>query len=104
MPTHKQNFLKKHNLPPDTSLSLAEVSKLTKIPVSILQEVYNRGIGAWVSSSPSQIRMKGTFQKGGTAPKSARLPKEAWAMARVYSFIQKGTTYKTTDSDLAKKS
>jgi len=102
MPTHRESFLKKHGLPKDTSLSLQEISKITKIPVKGLQEVYNRGIGAYKTNLTS-VRMKDTFEKGVVAPASMKLPKEAWAMARVYSFIQKGTTYKTTDSDIAEQ-
>ena len=102
MSTHRENFLRKHGLPLSTSLSIKQISDLSKIPVSVLQQVYNRGIGAWKSSSAGQIRMKGTFQKGGSAPKSARLSKEQWAMARIYSFVDKGKTFQTADSDLAK--
>jgi hypothetical protein len=28
---------------------------------------------------------------------------EQWGMARVYSFLNKGKTYETTDADLAKR-
>lgn len=103
MPTHRQSFLKKNNLPKDSSLSLMEISKISGVPLKGLQEVYNRGIGAWKSSDPTQIRMQDTFEKGGSAPKSERLSKEQWAMARVYSFVDKGKTYKTTDNDIAVK-
>ena len=96
--------MKKHNLSADTSLSISEVSKLTKIPRSILQEVYNRGIGAYKTNITS-VRLKSDFSKNPNPniPASDRLSKEQWAMARVYSFVQKGTTYKTADSDLAEK-
>jgi len=52
----------------------------------VLQEVYNRGIGAY-KTNPLSVRMKGTFKKGVNAPMSQKLSKEQWAMARVYSFI-----------------
>jgi len=51
-----------------------------------LQEVYNRGIGAY-KTNPTSVRMKGTFKKGVAAPMSMKLSKEQWAMARVYSFL-----------------
>jgi len=100
--THRENVLKRFGLPLDTSLSLAEVSKLSKIPKRYLQQVYNRGIGAY-KNNPTSVRMKGTFKKGVNAPMSMKLSKEQWAMARVYSFVDKGTTYHTTDADIAAK-
>jgi hypothetical protein len=39
----------------------------------------------------------------GKYPRSARLGKEQWALARVYSFIDRGTTYQTADNDIAQK-
>lgn len=70
----------------------------------VLQEVYNRGIGAW-KSNPTSVRIQGSFAKNpdmGRYPRSARLPKEQWAMARVYSFLDRGKTYWTADADLAR--
>ena len=83
--THRQHFLKEHSLD-DKGYSLEELSKISGVPLSILQEVYNRGIGAY-KTNPLSVRMKGTFQKGVAAPMSQKLSKEQWAMARVYSFI-----------------
>lgn len=83
--THKQNFLKKHNLP-DRGYSLNDLSKISGKSKRILQEVYNRGIGAY-KTNPESVRMKGTFEKGVNAPMSQKLSKEQWAMARVYSFL-----------------
>lgn len=54
------------------------------IPVSILKEVYRRGIGAW----PTGHRKRAT--------------KEQWAYARVNSFLVGGKTFFTADQDLAK--
>ena len=61
-----------------------------------LQEVYNRGIGAY-KTNPRSVRMKGSFKKGVNAPMSKKLSKEQWAMARVYSFIDKNPKH---DADL----
>ena len=105
MPTHRENFLRKHGLPRDTSLSMSEISRLSKVPMAALQEVYNRGIGAW-KSNPESVRLKSNFSKNPNMakyPRSARLTKEQWAMARVYSFVDHGKTYKTTDKDIATK-
>jgi hypothetical protein len=39
--------------------------------------------------------MKGTFEKGVKAPMSQKLSKEQWAMARVYSFLDKNPKHDT---------
>ena len=96
--THKQRVLKRYGLP-DTGHSLEELAKVSGYSRGTLQQVYNRGIGAY-KSNPQSVRMKGTFEKGVNAPMSQKLSKEQWAMARVYSFIDKGKTYYTTDADL----
>lgn len=83
--TNRQEFLKKYKLE-DRSYSIKELSVITGEPVRILQQVYNRGIGAY-STNPQSVRMKGTFKKGVNAPMSMKLSKEAWAMGRVYSFL-----------------
>jgi len=85
MPTHRQNFLKKYKLE-DKSYSLTELSKISGVKLSTLQEVYNRGIGAY-KTNPTSVRLKGSFKKGVAAPMSQKLSKEMWAYARVYSFL-----------------
>jgi len=101
METHKERVLKKYKLP-DVGYSVKELSKITGISSRILQEVYNRGIGAWKTNIES-VRLKKDFSKNPDTvkyPRSSRLSKEAWAMARVYSFIDRGVTFFTADSDL----
>jgi hypothetical protein len=83
--THRMNVLKKLRLK-DEGYSLTQLAKASGIPRKTLQEVYNRGIGAY-ATNPTSVRMKGTFKKGVDAPMSQKLSKEQWAMARVYSFI-----------------
>lgn len=105
METHKERFLKKHKLPSNTSLSLEEISKLSGVPVTALQEVYNRGTGAY-SSNLGSVRLLKDFSKNPDTkkyPASSRLSKEAWSFARVYSFVDKGKTFRTTDNDIARK-
>jgi len=70
----------------DKPYSLTELSKISKYSLKTLQEVYNRGIGAY-KTQPSSVRMKGTYKKGVNAPMNQKLSKEQWAMARVYSFL-----------------
>jgi hypothetical protein len=85
MPTHRENFLRKNNLE-DKSYSLYELAKISGYSKNTLQQVYNRGIGAY-QSNPISVRLKGSFKKGVQAPMSMKLSKEQWAMARVYSFL-----------------
>jgi hypothetical protein len=94
--THRENVLKKYGMS-DRSYSIHELSKISKIPARILQEVYNRGIGAY-KTNPESVRIKGTFKKG-PAPMSQKLSKENWAYARVYSFIDGNPKH---DDDLRK--
>jgi hypothetical protein len=93
--THKENFLRKMNLP-DKGYSLVELAKIASIKPSILQEVYNRGIGAY-NTNPQSVRMKGSFKKGVNAPMSQKLSKEQWAKARVYSYLDNNPKH---DKDL----
>ena len=62
--------------------SLSEISKATHIPLWTLKTVYNRGLAAWR-----------TGHRPGASP-------QAWAYARVHSFVTKGKTYYTADADL----
>ena len=84
MPTHRQNFLKKYKLE-DKSYSLSELAKISGYSRATLQEVYNRGIGAY-QTNPISVRTK-DFKKNVKAPMSQKLSKEQWAYARVYSFL-----------------
>ena len=93
--THRQHFLKVNKLE-DRSYSLSELSKISGYSLKTLQEVYNRGIGAY-KTSPLSVRMKETFKKGVNAPMSQKLSKEQWAFARVYSFLDGS---KKHDTDL----
>jgi hypothetical protein len=103
--TYRQQFLKAFDLPDPTPLSLKEIADLSGIKKSILQQVYNRGTGAW-KGNLSSVRLKKDFSKDPDTrkyPRSARLSKEAWSFGRVYSFIMGGKTWRTADSDLAAK-
>jgi hypothetical protein len=93
--THRTDFLKKYKLE-DKGYSLEELSKISGEPLSILQQVYNRGIGAY-KTNPLSVRMKGTFKKGVKAPMSRKLSKEQWAFARTYSYLMKNPKH---DNDL----
>jgi hypothetical protein len=101
--TNSQAFKKRHGFSENHPLSLSQIASLSGISQSILQEVYNRGIGAY-KTNPTSVRMKGSFVKGIDAPMSQKLSKEQWAMARVYSFVMKRKgTWGSHDADLAAK-
>jgi len=101
--THRENVLKRYGLA-DKGYSLRQLAEITSIPVSILKEVYKRGIGAYSQGSSKygvspSVRLKGSFVKNVDAPKSAKLSPQQWAMARVYSFIDGNPKH---DNDLRK--
>tara|TARA_R100001591_G_scaffold62045_4_gene71490 strand:- start:735 stop:1040 length:306 start_codon:yes stop_codon:yes gene_type:complete len=90
MSTNKHKFNLKYKQPKDQSNSKSDIVKLTKIPKRILDDVYDRGIGAYKTNRES-VR---------PSVKS----KEQWAMARVYSFVMKAPgTWGRADKDLADK-
>jgi hypothetical protein len=93
--THRTRVIKKLGLE-NKPHSLEELAKASGISHSVLQQVYNRGIGAY-KTNPISVRLKGTFQKGISAPMSMKLSKEQWAMARVYSFLDGNPNH---DNDL----
>jgi hypothetical protein len=99
MSTWKQKFNKKFGFEKDAGHSRAELSRITGISPSILTEVYKRGIGAWQTNIES-VRVAKTGKKDPSAPRSVKMGKEQWAMARIYSFIMGGKTQKTADADL----
>jgi hypothetical protein len=98
MSTWKEKYNKKHGFAADAAHSLEDIAKTTGIKKSILQQVYNRGTGAWKSNIAS-VRLK-SGRKDAGAPRSAKMGKEQWSMARLYSFVGGGTTQKTADKDL----
>jgi hypothetical protein len=65
--------------------SLKQKSAATGVPLSYIQESYNRGMAAW---------------RTGHRPGATQ---QQWGYARVHSFLLCGKTYHTTDSDLAQK-
>ena len=99
MATHKQEWNKRHGFDKDKSHSKAEIARVSKIPLKTLDKVYDRGIGAY-KSNPESVRLKGSYKKGVKAPMSKKLSKEQWAMARVYSFVNKVEGKKKLNHDL----
>lgn len=77
--SYTQHFRKKY---PGIK-SLPDIAKATKIPLKTLKTVFDRGMAAWR-----------TGHRPGASP-------QAWAYARVHSFVVKGKTYYTADADLS---
>ena len=69
---------------PDAT-SLEQKAKVTGVPLRFIKESYNRGMAAWRTG----------HRPGAT--------EQQWGYARVHSFLLGGKTYRTTDSDLARK-
>jgi hypothetical protein len=100
MATNRKKFFKLHGIPEESSISMEDVATLADMPIQALQEVYNRGIGAW-KTNPTSVRLKGTFEKKANAPRQSRISKEAWANARVYAFVMKTPkVYYGADNDI----
>ena len=89
--TNKEEYNKRHKFKKDEPHSKKEISKISSIPMKVLDEVYDKGIGAY-KTNPKSVRPQ---------VKS----KEQWAMARVYSFANKleGKKKLNHDRDLLKK-
>ena len=89
--THKQQYNKRHGFQKDEGHSKAEISKISKIPLSILNDSYDRGIGAFKTNRAS-------VRPGITSA-------EQWGFGRLYALVnkmEKGVKL-NFDTDLAKK-
>lgn len=96
--TYKQKFNKKYGFKLAEPHSKKDIAKITGIKKSILDDVFDRGVGAWKNNQASVRNVKGV--KGGPGKK---MGKEQWAYARIYSFVMGGRTQSTADKDLAIK-
>jgi hypothetical protein len=99
--TNRKQFLKKHNLPETTSLSLEDISNLSGFPLQALQIVEARGYGAW-RQNPRSVRLLGSFAKDVKAERRSRLSAQAWAFGRIYAFVNKSKkVFYGADKDVA---
>lgn len=88
--TNSRAFKKKHGIGADEGLSLSQIAKLSKMPLGALQEVFNKGVGAY-HTNPTSVR-------------SSVSSPEQWAYGRVYSFVMKRkTTFGGSDKHIAEK-
>lgn len=90
MKTNREMFLEKHGLDKDTQLSLDDIARLSRMPISALKQVYKRGIGAYYTN-PESVRPQ------------VKSPQQ-WAMGRVFAFVMKGKgTYYGQDADIVRE-
>lgn len=87
--TWKQKYNKKYGYAENESHDLEEIAKDTGISLKGLQQIYNKGIGAY-KTYPESVRPN---------VKS----KEQWAMARVYSAVMGGKASKIDANELKMK-
>jgi len=99
MTTNKQKFNKRYGFKLNEPHSKKEISKITGVSMSILDQVYDRGLGAR-KSNPQSVRSATTGKKVGGSSLAGKMTGPQWAMARVYSFVVGGRTQKTADKDL----
>ena len=101
--TNKNKFNIKYGFKRNEPHSKSEITKITGIPKRILDQVFDRGVGAR-KSNPESVRQVGTGKKVGGKSLKGKMSAEQWGMARVYSFVmkQKGT-WRGADKDLADK-
>jgi len=83
--TRKSNYTQKWNKMFPNAKSLEAKSKASGVPLKYIKESYNRGMAAW---------------RTGHRPGATQ---QQWGYARVHSFLTKGKTYHTADSDIVKK-
>ena len=87
--TWKDKYNKKYGYDDNSSHDLHEISKDTGVSIEGLQQIYNKGIGAF-KTNPESVRPN---------VKS----KEQWAMARVYSAVMGGKASEIDSNELKKE-
>jgi len=85
-----------------TEAILREKAKESGISYSTLQNVYNRGIGAW-KTNPESVRLM-SGEKNYSSSRAGKMSKEQWALSRVNAFISKRkSVFYGSDNDLRVK-
>lgn len=87
---NSREFKKLHGIQLNETLSLKDISIISEMPLKALQEVFNKGVGAY-HTNPGSVRPM------VTSP-------EQWAFARVYSFVmRRKSTFYGADKHIAVK-
>ena len=76
--TNKQKFNIIYKQDKNQANSKEDISRLTKIPMKFIEEVFSRGEGAWKSNPQSVRKVNGK-----------KLSAVAWAFSRIYAWIVK---------------
>lgn len=84
--TWKSKYNKKYGYSNEETHDLSEISKDTGVSLKGLQQIYNKGIGAY-KTNPQSVRPNVNS-------------KEQWAMARVYSAVMGGKASKIDSNEL----
>ena len=101
--TNKDKYNAKFKFKKGTAHSKKDISKTTGIPLRILDEVFDRAVGAR-KSNPESVRSATTGKKVGGKSLKGKMSAEQWGYARVYSFVMKQQgTWGRADKDLADK-
>tara|TARA_R100000353_G_scaffold169899_1_gene133258 strand:- start:1684 stop:2013 length:330 start_codon:yes stop_codon:yes gene_type:complete len=89
MSTFREKYNIKYGFRKNASHSIDDIAKTTKIKKSILQQAFNRGVGA-AKTNPQSVRnrMTGKKQAGGFSP-AKRMSNEQWGFGRLYGFVMK---------------
>ena len=84
--TYKNKYNRKYGYPENESHNLEQISKDTGVSLKGLQQIYNKGVGAY-KTNPESVR-KNVHSK------------EQWAMGRVYSAVMGGKASKVDANEL----
>ena len=84
--TYKNKYNTKYGYDKNESHSLEDIARDTKISTKGLQQIYNKGIGAY-NTNPQSVRPNVKSE-------------EQWAMARVYSAVMGGKASKIDENEL----
>jgi len=101
--SNKQKFNIKYKQDKDKANSKADITRLTGIPKRILDEVFDRAIGAR-KTNPESVRRASDGKKVGGKSLKGKMSGEQWGYSRIYSFVMKQPgTWKKADADIADK-
>jgi len=102
--TNKEKYNKKYGFAKGTSHSKSDIAKKTGISKSILDKVYDRGVGARKTNPQSVRSVKNPSVKPGGKSLKGKMSAEQWGMGRTYAFVMKSPgTWGKADKDLADK-
>jgi len=85
--TYKNKVNRRFGQPLNKGNDLKNLSKISKIPISILKKVFERGEGAY-ETNPRSVRLT-NYKKSADLRRGPRLSKTQWAYARTYAFVEK---------------